>query len=103
MVDVSVIETGDADGGVPHGKEFLAFVDAAMSVDPSMTAPARDALSRVAGEAATVDAAAVTAVFQLNTRAADAAGIPVEAPSVEQRNRVGTLLGFEPRASGQAP
>ena len=102
-VDLSVIRSADDDGGIPHGQALIAFVDAALTVDPSMTGDAREALIEAAGEAATVDAAAVTAMFQLNTRAADAAGIPVEERGLEQRNQVGSVLGFEGRSDGRAP
>ena len=102
-MDVSVIQSATADGGVPHGQALMAFADAAMTVDPNQTEAARQALANLAGEAAVVDAAAVTAMFQLNTRAADAAGIPVEDRTIDARNRVGAVLGFDARAGGRAP
>ena len=50
-----------------------------------------------------VDAAAVMAMFQLNTRAADAAGITVEERTLIGRNKAAGLLGFDERAGGVAP
>ena len=76
-VDVSVVVDGDRDGGVAHGAAPLAFTDAAMTLDGSQTEQARAHLVSVAGERAMIDAAAIAAMFQLNTRAADAIGIPV--------------------------
>ena len=74
-----------------------------MERDPGMTGPARAALTEAIGEAGVVDAAAVTAMFQLNTRAADAAGVPLEDGSQEMRSRLGERLGFEARMDGAAP
>ena len=98
-----MIRSGAGDGGVPHGQALLAFVDAAMERDPDMTGPTRAALTEAIGEAGVVDAAAVTAMFQLNTRAADVAGVPLEDGSQEMRSRLGERLGFEPRMKGAAP
>ena len=71
---VGAIRGGAGDGGVRHGRALLAFADAAMQRDPGLTGSARALLTEAIGEAGVVDAAAVTAMFQLNTRAADAAG-----------------------------
>ena len=81
----------------------MAFVDAAMMLDPAATGDARAALLEAIGVEGVVDAAAVTAMFQLNTRAADSAGIPLEAPTVESRSALGALLGFDAREGGRAP
>lgn len=102
-VDINIVGAGEGDGGVAHGAALIAFVDAAMAVDPEQTAEARAQLANAIGEAGVVDAAAVTAMFQLNTRAADAAGIPIEEATVANRSEVGAQLGFAPRADGIAP
>ncbi len=102
-VDVEVVSTGAGDGGVAHGEAILAFVDAAMAVDPSRTTDARERLAKAIGDSGVVDVAAVTAMFQLNTRAADSAGIAVEGPTVEHRSNLGARLGFAPRTEGIAP
>lgn len=81
----------------------MAFVDAAMLVEPDQTAGARANLAAAMGERAVVDAAAVAAMFQLNTRAADSAGIQVEAPSLDRRAQMAERLGFIARADGIAP
>lgn len=102
-VDVDIVRTGAGNGGVPHGQLLLEFVDAAMAVDPTTTAAVRERLIAAAGDLATVDAAAVTAMFQLNTRAADAAGISIEERTVEARSDMGVRLGFAARPEGVAP
>ena len=80
-IDVDIVSSGVSDGGVAHGALLLAFVDAAMAVDLSQTTDARERLANAIGDEGVVDAAAVTAMFQLNTRAADAAGISIEEPT----------------------
>ena len=50
---------------------------------------AREKLKNAIGVAGVVDAAAVLAMFQLNTRAADAAGIRIDDRTVEVRDQVG--------------
>ena len=102
-VDLSVIGSAEGDGGVPHGAEIMAFVDAALSWDPDATAVARARLEAATGEAGLIDTAAVAAIFQLNTRAADSIGLPVEERSLEMRGAVGEMLGFEAREDGLAP
>ena len=102
-IDLEVVRTAAGDGGVPHGEAILAFVDAAMAVDPSLTAEARETLEEALGPAGVVDAAAVTAMFQLNTRAADCAGVPVEEPTAATRSQIGVELGFDERPDGIAP
>ena len=101
-VDVDVVVTGDADGGVHAGQLLMAFVDTALTRDSTRTSEARGALSEVIGEQAVVDAAAVAAMFQLNTRAADAVGILVEERTRESRSAMGVQLGFGARADGRA-
>lgn len=102
-VDVGVVSSGRGDGGVAHGEAILAFVDATLAGIPDQVAEARERLAKALGDRAVVDVAAVAAMFQLNTRAADAAGIPIEAPTVAVRSDLGARLGFDPRADGKAP
>ena len=100
---VDAVRSGAGDGGVPHGQALLAFADAAMQRDPASTGPARAALTEAIGAAGVVDAAAVTAMFQLNTRAADAAGVSIEERMLEHRTLLGEQLGFDPWMDGAAP
>lgn len=102
-MDIGVVGDEAGDGGVPHGAALNAFVDATLSFDAEAIAGAAAELEQAIGRTGLVDAAAVAAMFQLNTRAADAAGIPVEAPTVSGRSTIGARLGFAPRESGIAP
>ncbi len=94
---------GTGNGGVAHGALLNAFVDAALSFDVNAVAGVAARLEAEIGRAGVVDAAAVAAVFQLNTRAADSAGIAIEAPTIDRRGAIGAQLGFAPRESGIAP
>lgn len=91
------------DGGVEHGELLKAFVDATMTLDPDVTLGARRQLMGALGQDGVVDAAAVAAMFQLNTRAADAIGISVEERTVSSRSSIGDRLGFGARHDGLAP
>ncbi|MEM7002203.1 MAG: hypothetical protein AAF529_15545 [Pseudomonadota bacterium] len=102
-VDLSVVGNNAGDGGVPQGALLTALVDATLSFDSTAVADVGNRLLEQIGPAGLVDAAAVTAMFQLNTRAADAVGLPVEARSLADRDKIGVSLGFESRADGLAP
>ena len=88
---------------MPHGAALTSFVDAVLSFDTGAIRHAKAHLERALGGAGVMRAAAVAAMFQLNTRAADAAGIPIESPTVNGRSKIGVRLGFAPRESGSAP
>ena len=88
-VDISIVGDTARDGGVPHGALLISFVDAALRFDGEAITAASADLKAAIGENGLIDAAAVAAMFQLNTRAADAAGIPLEAPTVAGRNSIG--------------
>jgi len=76
-VDVRRVTRGfDGDVDIPHAAELAAFAEAVVSRDAGRTASAREALRRLLGEAAFVDAAAVVAAFHGFVRIADAIGIP---------------------------
>ncbi|MEM7079697.1 MAG: hypothetical protein AAF513_13835 [Pseudomonadota bacterium] len=100
---MSIVAGTEHDGGVPAGAALLAFVDAAMTCDPNQTADVRAGLQAKLSDVAVVDAAAVAAMFQLNTRAADAAGIAIEAATLEGRSQLGDRFGMAQRADGRAP
>ena len=86
-----------------NGKMLMDFVDATMTGNAEKADDIRAQLVSLIGEAGVVDAAAVMAMFQLNTRAADAAGIVVEDRTVSGRNKVAALFGFDVRPEGIAP
>ena len=98
-----MIATASGDGGVPSGGLLINFVDATMSADREEIERVRMKLVDLIGTQGVVDAAAVMAIFQWNTRAADAAGILVEEPTRSGRNKIGNAFGFDTRIDGLAP
>jgi len=88
---------------VPFGALLINFVDATMSANREEIARVRRELVRLIGVQGVVDAAAVMAIFQWNTRAADAAGILVEERTRSGRNKIGNVFGFDTRVDGLAP
>jgi len=73
------IVQGNGGSGVGHEARLLAFADAAI-VDPANLGKARAELTRISGEKAMIDAAAVIAGFDAITRVADGSGVPLEQP-----------------------
>ncbi len=79
--DVSAVAGGaESEGNNPvvHGRELVAFAEAAVQGDPASLESARDALREVVGSAGLVDAAGVVANFQRMVRIADGAGIALD-------------------------
>lgn len=70
-------------GGVPAGAELVAFTEASVGGDPHTLDASRTALEAVVGPAATVDAAAVAAAFQMMNRVANATGTPLDGGLVD--------------------
>ncbi len=88
---------------MPCGALLINFVDATMSASREEIDRVRQKLVELIGIEGVVDAAAVMAIFQWNTRAADAAGILVEELTRPGRNKVGNAFGFDTRVDGLAP
>ena len=88
---------------VPDGDVITPFVQVALGGDGLALHVARQRVIERLGWEPFVDLAAVMAMFELNTRAADAIGIPLEAPSVEGRNGLAKRFGFDARSGGFAP
>ena len=88
---------------MPFGALLINFVDATMSANREEIARVRRELVRLIGVQGVVDAAGVMAIFQWNTRAADAAGILVEERTRSGRNKIGNVFGFDTRVDGLAP
>lgn len=65
-------------------RELVAFADAAIGSAAERLDQAREALIRALGADAIIDAAAVIGGFDGITRIADATGIPLETPKIEQ-------------------
>ncbi len=83
--DLSAIDAGDGDAGIPHGAELLRFASACAGRDDGELAAARDALAAATDDAFVVDAAAVAANFEMMTRLADATGARMPGDVLEQR------------------
>ena len=88
---------------MPCGALLINFVDATMSASREEIDRVRQKLVEHIGVEGVVDAAAVMAIFQWNTRAADAAGILVEEGTRSGRNKIGNAFGFDTRINGLAP
>jgi hypothetical protein len=90
--DIAAIAAGDADAGLPHGAELVAFTDAAAGVDDARLTAARLALIAAAGEAFMIDAAGVLANFEMMTRVADGTGARFPDEGADYRAALGEQL-----------
>ena len=88
---------GNGDGGVPFGRELVAFASAIAGFDGDALVLARRRLNDAAGEAAMVDAAAVAANFEMMTRVADGTGARFAEDVRVKRVRLGVILGVTDR------
>ena len=79
---------------MPCGELLVAFTDAVLQRNAAEITASRKLICEQLGESAAHDAAAVIAMFQLNTRVADACGIPLDEFGEEARRELGTELGF---------
>ena len=84
---------------VPAGEVITSFVQAALGAHEVALQVARQRVVDRLGWERFVDLTAVMAMFELNTRAADAR-ILLEAPSVEGRNGLAKRFGFDARSGG---
>ena len=94
-IDFGAIGDGHSDPGVPGGRELIAFVNATLSGDSGATGVSRAAVGAVLGQAAVVDAAAVTGNFEMMNRIADGVGMPVGRTAIERNNDLISTLGIE--------
>ncbi|MFK8024392.1 MAG: hypothetical protein AB8G26_10570 [Ilumatobacter sp.] len=90
-----VMGSGDADGGVEHGKLLTSLAEAMWSGDSGPLAAARSALVDAMGEAALVDAVAVSANFHMMTRVADGTGTPLDRRSVASTEALRAQIGVD--------
>ena len=74
-VTLEAVMQRDAQSGVEHGEELVAFVEAVVARDHDAIETARHQLAQVAGINATVDTAGVISNFQRMVRIADSTGI----------------------------
>jgi hypothetical protein len=92
-VDLSAVNgAGNADRGVAHGAELLAFTAAVMGDDDELLARERAALRAVLSPECFVDAAAIVAAFNVVDRIADATGIPLDDVMLAMSGDVPTRL-----------
>ena len=70
---------------LPWGDELHALASAAVGLDDQALGRARAALVEIAGLAATIDAAAVAANFEMMTRLADGTGARMPGESIDAR------------------
>jgi hypothetical protein len=87
--------------GVPQAQELAAFADAAIGAEAKALDQAREALVRTIGVEAMVDAAAVIGGFDGITRIADATGIPLETPKIEQTADLRDVLQLDEFAAAK--
>ena len=90
---MDIVKLG-AGNDVSCGELLVRFADAVLQGNTAAIASARSSIRDQLGEPAAHDAAAVIAMFQLNTRVADACGIPLDTFGEESRRQLGVELGF---------
>ena len=90
----AIVAEGVEGGGVAAGAALAAYADAFFT-DGSEFAAAREGLEREVGAQATVDAAAVLAIFNAVVRIADSTGIPLEETKARVSVDIRDALGLE--------
>jgi hypothetical protein len=74
----AIVGDGGADGGVPHGRVLVAFVDAVLGGLDAELPGLRNGVRSAVGDAGFVDACATIASFNAVVKLADGTGIPLE-------------------------
>ena len=82
--DLRIVTGAAADVEIENGVLFIRYVEAIVTGTVPQVASTRDALFRVLGNDAVVDAAAVAALFHAINRVADAIGIQFEESKLER-------------------
>ena len=98
----AIVAEGVADGGVAAGAALAAYADAFFKDGGGFVA-ARERLEGEVGEPASVDAAAVLAIFNAVVRIADATGIPLEETKARMSADIRDALGLEGQRWRQLP
>ena len=96
-IEIELTSVRDATGGanVKFARELLDFATAATELDDAALVSAREALIKTAGVAATIDAAAVIANFEMMTRLADSTWARMPEEVVAQRLSAATAIGVD--------
>jgi hypothetical protein len=92
--DLGVLTGARGDGNIPHGALLVAFADAVLEADDRRLAGIRSEIRTTLGDAALVDAAAVTATFNAIDRVADSTGVPIEDAKAEASADFRAALGI---------
>ena len=93
-VDLAAIADGTGDGGLPHGRELIAFASAIAGFDDDALDRERRRLLDAAGAAVMIDAAAVAANFEMMTRVADGTGARFGVAERDSRATLGAAVGI---------
>jgi hypothetical protein len=95
-IDLAVVRLGRGDVGLPHADALLRFATAAARLDDDLAEmdEARRALTAVAGELVTIDAAAVAANFHMMTRLADGTGARLPPARLESSAPAIAIMGI---------
>jgi len=95
-VDLDIIAGRENTGEeIPCADALVEFAEAAIGGDEGRLAAAREALSGLLGTKAVVDAAGVIAAFNMNTRIADATGIPLDESGRNAREALASRLDVQ--------
>ena len=94
-LDTILVNADEDGGGVKHGRELVAFVDAVLGADPAALAVARRDVIAALGPEAFVDVCATVASFNAVVKIADGTGIPLEAAKAERTRELRASLGID--------
>jgi hypothetical protein len=93
--DLTVLTAGAGDGNIRHGALLVAFADAVLGSDNTRLSAIRREIRTKMGDAALVDAAAITATFNAIDRVADCTGIQIEDAKAEATADLRSALGID--------
>ena len=95
-VDLDVVAGRENTGEeIPCTDALVEFAEAAIGGDEGRLAAAREALAGLLGPEAVVDSAGVIAAFNMNTRIADATGIPLDELARHAREAIAARLDVQ--------
>ena len=101
--DLRIVTAAAADVELENGVLFVRYVEAIVTGTVPEVASTRDALFRVLGNDAVVDAAAVAALFHAINRLADAIGIQFEESKLERTADLRDQLALDGMETARFP
>ena len=101
--DLRIVTGAAADVEIENGVLFVHYVEAIVTGTVPEVASTRDALFRVLGNDAVVDAAAVAALFHAINRVADAIGIQFEESKLERTADLRDQLALDGMETARFP